>query len=406
GQSGKLTGPTDVMGSPNYMAPEQLRAPCEADVRTDVWALGAVLYELITAQPPFRGGSVPELCALVLTQPPPAISSLRDNVPEGVERAVMRCLEKDPDARYACVADLAQALAPYGSPLARASCQRIEGVVAFSAPRSELSPLPPAEPPGYANDAWPGRQALLQLPVAERMSDPWPADAYLGSRRLGDPVSGRIVLGSFLLLAGLGCAVFMALHASVHSHDSERLGVANMQPAPTACSRPSAVAPAPAASVVSLALAAAPELKPVAEPARRAEPAPQAKATAAPAALPPKIVLPTAVPARPGVGETVSAQPADARDRNDVRRVGSAGRKPPVVQRANPYPVTPAYRSTVASPHAQAATLAAPPPEMSARPTVPEQDPDSVFAPSDTPPPAPRGSSVPSGGDDPFDTRK
>jgi len=384
-QSGKLTGPTDVMGSPNYMAPEQLRAPCEADARTDLWALGAVLFELITAQPPFRG-SVPELCALVLTQPPPPISSLRDNVPEGVERAIMRCLEKDPDARYAGVADLAQALAPYGSPLARASCQRIEGVLAFSAPRSELSPLPPAEPSGYVNDAWPSREALLPFTVAQRVSDPWPSDAYVGSRRRGDPVSGRIVLGSFLLLAGLAAALFMALHASVHSHDSERLGAANMQP----------------------------ELKPVTEPARRAEPASQAMATAESAAPPPKIVLPaavpTAVPARPAGGETVSAQPADARDRNDVRRVGSVGRKPPVVQHANPYPVTPAHRSAIATPpRVQAPTPAVPPPEMStsptaASPTAAEPDADSVFAPSDTPPPA--AATAPSGGDGPFDTRK
>ena len=375
-QSGKLTGPTDVMGSPNYMAPEQLRAPCEADARTDLWALGAVLFELITAQPPFRG-SVPELCALVLTQPPPPISSLRDNVPEGVERAIMRCLEKDPDARYAGVADLAQALAPYGSPLARASCQRIEGVLAFSAPRSELSPLPPAEPSGYVNDAWPSREALLPFTVAQRVSDPWPSDAYVGSRRRGDPVSGRIVLGSFLLLAGLAAALFMALHASVHSHDSERLGAANMQP----------------------------EFKPVTEPARRAEPAWQAMATAEPAAPPPSVlpaVVPTAVPARPDGGETLSAQPADAGDRNDVRRVRAGRKQPPVVQHANPYPVTLAHRST-AAPRVQAPTPAMPPPEMSTGPTVTEPDPDSVFAPSDTPPPA---ATAPSGGDGPFDTRK
>jgi serine/threonine-protein kinase len=377
GPSAKLTGPTDVMGSPHYMAPEQLRAQCEADARTDLWALGAVLYELVTAQPPFRGSSVPELCALVLTQPPPPISLLRDNVPEGVERAILRCLEKDPDARYAGVADLAQALAPYGSPLARASCQRIEGVLAFSAPRSERPPLPPAEPSWDANDAWPSRQALVPFPKAQRTSDPLPGYAYVSSRRLGDPVSGRIVLGSLLFLAGLGCAVFMAVHATVHSHDSERLGAANMQP----------------------------EFKPVTEPARRAEPAWQAMATAEPAAPPPKIVLPavvpTAVPARPDGGETLAAQPADARDRNDVRRV-RAGRKPPVVQHANPYPVTPAHRST-AAPRVQAPTPAMPPPEMSTGPTLTEPDPDSVFAPSDTPPPA---ATAPSGGDGPFDTRK
>ena len=104
GASGKLTRPTDVMGSPHYMAPEQLRASSEADARADIWALGAVLHELLTTQPPFRGDTMPELCATVLTQPPARLSSLRENVAPELERAVLRCLEKDPNARFATAA--------------------------------------------------------------------------------------------------------------------------------------------------------------------------------------------------------------------------------------------------------------------------------------------------------------
>jgi serine/threonine-protein kinase len=119
----ELTQPNDVMGSPSYMAPEQLRASGHVDPRTDQWALGAVLYELITARSPFGGGSMPETCAAVLLQAPVAIAALQEGVPAAVERAVLRCLEKEQDARYRNVAELAAALAPYGSASARASCE-------------------------------------------------------------------------------------------------------------------------------------------------------------------------------------------------------------------------------------------------------------------------------------------
>ena len=180
-----LTQPNDVMGSPSYMAPEQLRASGHVDARTDQWALGAVLFELITAQSPFGNGNIPETCAAVLLQAPAAIASLQKGVPVAVERADMRCLEKDPDARFGNVAELAAALAPYGSASARKSCECIERVLGVAA-----------------------------TPAA----DPDPADAYAGRGRLSSPASRKVVLRSFLMLGGLALVVFAGLCASVHSH--------------------------------------------------------------------------------------------------------------------------------------------------------------------------------------------
>ena len=197
GARAKLTRPTDVMGSPHYMAPEQMRATCNTDARADLWALGAVLHELLTAQTPFGGDSLPELCAHVLTQPPPPLSSLREDVPPAVEGAVLRCLEKDPEARFANMAELARALAPYGSADARESCTRIENVLERGPSIPSLMPLESSAP--YENTR----------PSVES----WPSDANYVVRGQS---SIQVVLGSFLLLAGLGVGVFMWMYWGVH----------------------------------------------------------------------------------------------------------------------------------------------------------------------------------------------
>jgi serine/threonine protein kinase len=256
----KLTRPTDVMGSPHYMAPEQLRASCEADARTDLWALGAVLHELMTGRPPFHGSTMAELCAAVLTQPPETMSATRADVPLAVEHAVLRCLEKEPAARFATVAELAQAIAPFGSTSARASCVRIERVVGLSPRARDISSLPPLDAESTSlngTSEW----------------APTVPDLAQALRARGEAPSARVVLGSLLILLGLGAGSLMGMYASVHAHDPHARqtarnvgaspGQAAMQPSATsvavetvavpAASRipiPETPPPAPAASEV------------------------------------------------------------------------------------------------------------------------------------------------------------
>jgi eukaryotic-like serine/threonine-protein kinase len=110
-----LTKPKKGVGSPLYMSPEQMRAH-PIDGRADVWALGTVLYELLTGQLPFDAESVADICNRVLRQPPPPPRRRRGDLPPQLEAVILRCLEKDPNRRFADVAELAAALAPFGLP--------------------------------------------------------------------------------------------------------------------------------------------------------------------------------------------------------------------------------------------------------------------------------------------------
>jgi serine/threonine-protein kinase len=108
----------EIAGTPAYMAPEQLEGK-GATVRSDIYSLGLILYEIYTGKKAFKAKTLAELREQKETQTPRAPSELRDGIDPVVERVIQRCMEKDPGARTASVAQLAQAL-PGGDPLAAA----------------------------------------------------------------------------------------------------------------------------------------------------------------------------------------------------------------------------------------------------------------------------------------------
>jgi eukaryotic-like serine/threonine-protein kinase len=137
-----LTQTTAVLGSPLYMSPEQLRSARDADTRSDIWALGVILYQLLTATVPFNTTVFTELIMMLNTAEPPPPSTLREGLAPGLEAAILRCLQKKPDARFQNIAELAWAIVEYGPPDARASAERITRTLESTGIRVSVPPPP------------------------------------------------------------------------------------------------------------------------------------------------------------------------------------------------------------------------------------------------------------------------
>jgi serine/threonine-protein kinase len=127
----ELTGTGIALGTPQYMSPEQASASADLDGRTDVYALGCVLYEMLTGAPPFTGPSAQAVLARHAVDPVQRIRTVRDTVPEAVERVVLRALAKVPADRHATAREFARALD---------AASRTEEVAALPPPRRRASP--------------------------------------------------------------------------------------------------------------------------------------------------------------------------------------------------------------------------------------------------------------------------
>jgi len=140
-----LTQTTVNIGTPLYMAPEQIASSRNVEVRTDQHALAAILCTLLTGKAPYQGESLTELAVAISVQPPPNLAALVASIPPGLEAVVHKALAKKPTERYADVAEFAEALAPFAGPGGDVAAARVRatlsGLVVEPHPRAATMPL-------------------------------------------------------------------------------------------------------------------------------------------------------------------------------------------------------------------------------------------------------------------------
>lgn len=183
-----LTKATDLLGSPSYMAPEQIVSARDADARSDVWSLGVILFRLVSGKAPFHGGSLAELIQAIMHGPIPSLAALRPDVPPGLENVVVRCLDRDKTRRIPDAAQLARMLAPFAGPVASPSLERI----AILGPALVTAPPRQPSPSMHNANAWTSAPSSVTA-----------ADAALQGR-VARPSPVLWILALVLMLAAMG----------------------------------------------------------------------------------------------------------------------------------------------------------------------------------------------------------
>src|SRR5450432_1905510 len=115
GQGAHLTRTNSALGTPLYMSPEQARSPRDVDHRTDLYSVGAILYEMLSGRTPYTAdsGEYTEILFKIFTTEPEPLSRIRPDLPEALVAVVHRALQRDLDARFASAVDMAEALVPF-----------------------------------------------------------------------------------------------------------------------------------------------------------------------------------------------------------------------------------------------------------------------------------------------------
>jgi tRNA A-37 threonylcarbamoyl transferase component Bud32 len=272
-----LTTTGGLVGTPAYMAPEQGLGK-KADARTDIYALGIVLYQLVTGRVPFRAETPIAVIRMHIDDPLPLPRQLNPGLPEAVERVILRALAKDPAERYSSAAEMVRALQQAAAPAAPATFRappplRVRlgrGGAAVATPTVRSAPLsrPPSYP--YPPPVALGAPATTPLPL--------PPGAIAAARR--SRKKGWIIGGAVVALVVLVAGLLSLAQAWPGAQPAPSASPAVSFPAP-ATGQPTGASPAAASSATSrpentrtvpLAPTAAPSYTPTAPPTQTPRP--------------------------------------------------------------------------------------------------------------------------------------
>ena len=309
-----ITRTFSVLGTPGYMSPEQLKSSRNVDHRSDIWALGVMLYELLEERRPFDADALPALIMqIAMTQAQPATRMM-----PGLAAVVMRCLEKDPDHRFQSIEELATALQPFSSDPTHAgvAIQRMQRLARASAERSgDSTPMPRGrlDPTAAIARATPPHAvaALPQDAVATAVERPGSARDDR-SRDVAGEMTRRPTTIAFRRLGTIAALLLAAVSIAA-------VVVINVRP--ELLTREETVAPAPAAV-------------PVAAPVNTAPPPPPApQPTTTP---PPPAPTPIETQEAKPVEEPTAAEPPLSETTKKKKRTPRTDRKPATSEEPQP----------------------------------------------------------------------
>jgi serine/threonine protein kinase len=310
-QMNSMTKTSAIMGSPYYMSPEQMRSSKNVDGRTDIWALGVILYQLSTGRVPFPGETITEVCSGVLADEPASLTSF-PGIPEAFDGIVRRCLQKNPGTRFGNARELASALAVVAGASPGTSGLNLQvagalpgaraGTVAMQGPPPGLSAQLAKSSPGQPGQTQTEFSQSAATSPAKRSSAPLVL-ALLGFAVVGGGI------GAFLYsrpTADAGPAAPPATTATPETKPADPPKTSDAAPPPSGSPAGSALGATSAAPIDTATAAAS------AAPSASASTAPVAATTARPATTAkPAVAAKTAAPAAATTSKpVVTAKPA------------------------------------------------------------------------------------------------
>jgi serine/threonine-protein kinase len=315
-QMNSMTKTSAIMGSPYYMSPEQMRSSKNVDGRTDIWALGVILYQLSTGRVPFPGETITEVCSGVLADEPASLTSF-PGIPEAFDGIVRRCLQKNPATRFANARELASALAVVAGASPGTSGLNLQVAGALPGARAGTVAMQ-GPPPGLSAQlakSSPGQPGQTQAEFSQTA----PGPAKRSSAPLVLTLVGLAVVGG-----GIGAFVYTRPTADAGPAAQTTSDAPKEKPAETTAKPAETTAPAPVSAQPADTALGATSAAPADTAAVSATPSTSAapSASAEPVADKPAKPAPTA---RPGQGAKTSVPATTANSKPVVTAKPTVG---------------------------------------------------------------------------------